>query len=325
MAATYDRRVCAFDQLESAWPVHGSVLVQQDSTVDPPRAVVYCTAGRSSFLDGGIRVYGLEPATGAVLYQACLSGPRPDPFKDEGGAGYMDGAKSDLLVSDGADLFLYQERFRSDLTRFPEPMQNRGKESGGFRVFPSFPERGATGRRLIATSGFLDDTYNEGTYWTFSERWAGWDRKMRTVPCYGQLLVFDDQAVYGVHVHTDSIRVRRGMTLGAKGYRLFGREHDAKQDRWSVFVPMRIRAMVLATDKLYVAGPPDVVPKDDPLAAIEGRRGAAIWAVSAANGKKLATIPLDAQPVFDGLIATAGRLFVTTQGGHVICYAGDGQ
>jgi hypothetical protein len=321
LAAPYDRRIAAFGQLESAWPVHGSVLVQQDTTVDPPRDVVYCTAGRSSFLDQGIRLYGLDPATGEVLHQNYLSGPRPDPFRDTGGAGYMDGAKSDLLVSDGADLFLYHERFRSDLVRFPEPMQNLGKEGGGFRLFPEVPERESTGKRLITSSGFLDDNYNEGAYWTYSSRWAGWDRKMRTVPVFGHLLALDDKSIYGMQANYESIRVRRGMTLGDKGYLLFGRNHDAKQDRWTDFVPLRIRAMVLADAQLFISGPPDVIPEDDPLAAIEGRMGAPLWALSAADGKKLAEVcHLDAPPVFDGLIAARGRLFVSTTDGRVTCW-----
>jgi outer membrane protein assembly factor BamB len=320
LAAPRDRRVTAFGQVESAWPVHGSVLVEEDITVDPPRPVAYCTAGRSSFLDGGIVVYGLDPETGRVLHRTELCGPWPDPFKDTGMAGYMNGAKTDLLVSDGTDLFMYQERFRTDLARVPAPMQRFGKEGGGFRIYPSFPERGSSGRRLITTSGFLDDAYNEGTYWTYSERWAGWDRKMGSVPSYGQLLVFDDTAVYGVHVMTANIRVRRGVNLGDKGYRLFARDHDAKKDRWSTFVPIRVRAMVLAGDKFVVAGLPDVIPDDDPLAAVDGRLGSRLLALRAADGEKLAEAQqLDAVPVFDGLIAAEGRLFLSTVDGRVMC------
>ncbi len=44
-AAPEERRVVAFGQVESAWPVHGSVLVMGD--------MAYFAAGRSSFLDGG--------------------------------------------------------------------------------------------------------------------------------------------------------------------------------------------------------------------------------------------------------------------------------
>jgi len=328
-AAPYERRVTAFGQVESAWPVHGSVLVcgtgvspVTGSHGQDARATAYVTAGRSSFLDGGIRLYALDPRSGEVLHAARLDGPRPDPVKDRGGAGYMDGAKSGLLVSDGADIYLFQERFASDLTRVPAPMQGMGREGGGFRTYPSFAQRGSSGRHLITTHGFMGETDNEGKYWTYGNRWPGWDRKMSRVGVYGQLLVFDRSTLYGVHVFTDNIRVRRGRTLGGKGQRLFARPHGAKKDRWSVYVPLRVRAMVLAREKLFIAGPPDVVPAEDPLAAIAGRRGARLWAVAAESGKKLQEYKLDALPVFDGLIAAGGRLYVSTRTGEVICLAG---
>ena len=321
MAAPRERRITAFGQIESAWPVHGSVVVQNDVTSEPPRPLVYFTAGRSSYLDGGIYAYALDPQTGELIHQTHLSGPRPDPYKDTGGAGYMDGAKSDLLVSDGADLFLFQERFAGDLTRFPAPMQELGKERGGFRVFPPAPGRKSSAKRLISTRGLLDDSYNEGTYWTFSERWPGWDRNMRGVQAYGQILSFDEDRLYGVHVFTESVRVRRGFFPGTKGYRLYARDHSAKGDKWSVLIPVRVRAMVAAGEKLFVAGPPDVVPDEDPLAAFEGRRGALLWAFSGQDGEKLAEVAkLDALPVYDGLIATAGRLYVSLKHGRVMCF-----
>ena len=185
---------------------------------------------------------------------------------------------------------------------------------------PQWPAIGRSCKREAAEREFLDDSYNEGTCWTYGDRWPGWDRQMGRVPSYGQLLVFDDRAVLGVHVFVDRIRVRRGFTPGDRGYRLFARKHDEDKDAWTVFVPVRVRGMVLAGDRLFVAGPPDVVPADDPLAAFEGRRGGLLWAVSANSGEKLLEIPLHAPPVFDGLIAAAGRLYLSTTDGRVQCF-----
>jgi outer membrane protein assembly factor BamB len=311
LAAPHDRRIAAFGQVESAWPVHGSVLVEHD--------VAYVTAGRSSYLDGGIRIYGLDPRTGEVVHENRLESPRPDVVNEQGTPGYIDGAKTDLLVSDGEDIYLFQERFRKDLTRVPAPMEKMGKEGGGFRTYSAFADRGASGSRLITTHGFLAGVPNEGKYWTFGNRWPGWDRKMGRVPAYGQLLVFDEQALYGVHVFTDNIRVRRGRTLGGKGPRLFARDHGATKDRWSVRLPLRVRAMVLAGDTLVVAGPPDVVPADDPLAAVEGRRGAVLRTVSASDGTALGETKLDAVPAWDGMAAAGGRLYLSLADGRVLC------
>jgi outer membrane protein assembly factor BamB len=324
-AAPRLRLVGAFGQIESAWPVHGSVVVQRDVTSAEKRPLVYFTAGRSTFLDGGIYAYALDPWTGELVHHNCVSGPRPDPYEDQGGAGYMDGAKSDILVSDRADLFLHQERFRGDLKRVPAPMQELQRERGGYRVYPPAPERGSSALRLISTRGFLDDSYNEGTYWTYDTRWPGWDRQMGRVPAYGQILSFDEDRLYGVHVFYTRVRVRRGFFPETKGYRLYARDHDATKDRWSTFIPVRVRAMVAAGDKLFVAGPPDVIPEKDPLAAYEGRRGALLWCFSGEDGQKLVELEkLDAPPVYDGLIAAAEKLYVSLQDGRVICYGAEG-
>ncbi|UCE47621.1 MAG: hypothetical protein JSW47_18735, partial [Phycisphaerales bacterium] len=112
-------------------------------------------------------------------------------------------------------------------------------------------------------------------------------------------------------------------------YRLFAKSYDPNQneaefkktqDRWSVHVPIRVRAMALAGDKLFIAGPPDVIPQDDPLAAFEGRKGADLWAVSALTGRKLSEIQhLKSPPVYDGLIAAQGCLYISTVDGCVHC------
>lgn len=320
-AVPYERRIGAFGQVESAWPVHGSVVVQNDVTTKLQRPLVYFTAGRSTYLDGGIYVYALDPWTGELIHQNHLSGPRPDPYKDEGGAGYMDGSKSDILVSDGADLFLLQERFRSDLKRLPAPMQQLERERGGFRIYPPAPERESSAKRLISTRGFLDDSYNEGTYWTYSARWPGWDRHMGRVSTYGQILSFDEDRLYGVHAFYTSVRVRRGFFPEEKGYRLYARDHDAEKDRWSIFIPVRVRAMVAAKEKLFVVGPPDVIPEDDPLAAFEGRMGSLLWSFSCMDGKKLGEVAkLSAPPVYDGLIAANEKLYMSLEDGRVLCF-----
>jgi hypothetical protein len=93
----------------------------------------------------------------------------------------------------------------------------------------------------------------------------------------------------------------------------------ARPPEWSIWVPIRIRAMVLAGKTLFVAGPPDVLDPDDPMGAFEGRKGALLWAVSARYGKKLAEYRLDSPPVFDGMIAANGQIYISTQDGRLLC------
>ena len=77
--------------------------------------------------------------------------------------------------------------------------------------------------------------------------------------------------------------------------------------------------MTLADKTLFIAGPPDTVDPNDPAAALEGRGGGVLWAVSATDGKKLASIKLDTPPTFDGLIAANGRLYMSLADGRLIC------
>ncbi|GAG43253.1 unnamed protein product, partial [marine sediment metagenome] len=69
LAAPQDLKTVAYDQPESLWPVHGSVLILN--------GVAYCSAGRSTWLDGGIYFYGLDPATGTVICKSRFESRHP--------------------------------------------------------------------------------------------------------------------------------------------------------------------------------------------------------------------------------------------------------
>ena len=50
--------------------------------------------------------------------------------------------------------------------------------------------------------------------------------------------------------------------------------------------------------------------------------GAKLRVVSAADGSKLFERELDSPPVFDGMIAARGKLYVSTRDGRVVCMGG---
>jgi hypothetical protein len=99
--------------------------------------------------------------------------------------------------------------------------------------------------------------------------------------------------------------------------------------------PIQARAMALAGKTLLVAGPLDVVDEEEifakpfdkqvaaeaarQVATLQGKGAAMLLSISATDGKKLGELKLDAAPVFDGLAAADGKLFITTMDGHVIC------
>ena len=125
-AAPEQRMVGAAGQIESAWPVHGSVLVRD--------GVAYCTAGRSSFLDGGLYVYGLDAKTGRVLHTQHLEGPWPETevgtTDETPNRGYViPGALSDVLVADDRHVYLRHLRFDPTLQTMEDMQPNLYKST----------------------------------------------------------------------------------------------------------------------------------------------------------------------------------------------------
>ena len=100
-------------------------------------------------------------------------------------------------------------------------------------------------------------------------------------------------------------------------------------------MPVLIRAMVKAGDTIFAAGPKDIVNEESAFKAydqpatrealrdqaelFDGKAGGVLWAVSADDGGRLREIELDVLPVFDGMIAAGGELFMSTVDGKVVC------
>jgi hypothetical protein len=347
LAAPTDQRIGSFGQIESTWPVHGSVLVTNN--------IVYFTAGRSTYLDGGIRVYGLEPATGKILHKGLLEGPHRSVDGERDLAFFILGANSDVLVSEGGFLYMRQKKMTPELKEVEvDVLSSKGAQDVDLHVF--------------STSGLLDDSGYNRAFWMYSKRWPGF-QLANQAPKTGQLLVVDDEKTYAVrmfyrrNVHSPmffpgkegyllfaDLNTNEPQIVGEPGSRKalawlpqshipregnpglddvsrgFGADKGigytrAEMPVWTQWLDVRIRAMVKAGDTLFVAGPPDVLDPKDPYAAFEGRKGARILAISAKDGKELSEIPLEHPPVFDSMIAASGRLFASLEDGSIVSLA----
>jgi hypothetical protein len=117
-------------------------------------------------------------------------------------------------------------------------------------------------------------------------------------------------------------------------------EQTAVKFKWTVDEPpLQVRAMVLADKTLFISGPPDVVNEEDSFWSMNsqqvlaklaeqsemnrGKNGGLMWAVSSANGRKLAEYKLASLPVWDGMVAANGKIFMTTLKGDVLSFAGN--
>jgi len=54
-------------------------------------------------------------------------------------------------------------------------------------------------------------------------------------------------------------------------------------------------------------------------AAFTGKRGGLLHVIDAGTGETKSELKLDSPPVFDGLIVAAGRVFLVTMDGRVLC------
>jgi len=291
-AAPERRLVTAFGRLESAWPVPGSVLIHDGKC--------WFAAGRSSYLDGGIHLYTLDPATGEVLHRDTIYSPDPKtgktaPISDPHA---MPGLLGDIPATDGAGVFIRQMEVAST--------------------------EGRRGPHLFTTAGYLDPSWFNRTFWR-----AG---RAQT----SGLMVLGNDVAYGVEVY-DSRSRETVFKPGANAYRLRcialkppaggagGKQPAGKRRRpgggglWEQRLAIRVTAMVRAGETIFAAGSPDIVDPKDPHGAWEGRKGGVLAAFAAESGKKLAEWKVPAPPVWDGMAVADGRLFVSTRDGYVVC------
>ncbi|MBT6156289.1 MAG: PQQ-binding-like beta-propeller repeat protein [Planctomycetaceae bacterium] len=187
-AAPLDRRLMSFEQLESVWPVHGSVLVK--------KGVVTVVAGRSNFIDGGLRYMQLDVKTGRKIRETVLDEIDPETGKNlqtRIQTLQMGVALPDVLSSDGENIFMRSQQFDAEGKR-----GDIGPVSGN--TVDQTSSQAGTGIHLFAPMGFLDDSWFHRSYWVYGKNFAGghngYYQAGRFAPS-GRILVVDDDMVYG--------------------------------------------------------------------------------------------------------------------------------
>ena len=167
------------------------------------------------------------------------------------------------------------------------------------------------GEQLLSNSGLLDDSWFNQSYWSVNGM------------AHSRMLCFTDKRICGLRAF-DASRPPGRFTFAPRevDYTLFAMNSRNGKELWSRKVPVRGTAKVHAVDKLFVTGLPNLVPEEDSWAAFKGQKGGELWLFSASDGKKLARYNLGAEPVYEGLIATQGWLYVSLQDGRVLCLEG---
>ena len=321
-AAPQELSLIANGEIESVWPVHGSVLVRDD--------LVWFASGRSSFLDGGMRFYALEIELGKCIVMKKLNARSPEDTRTDVYE-RTPAMLPDILSASG------------DLTY----MGWTGFDKEG-RIIKNVKPH------IFSATGFLDDTWWHRTYWQYGTwmrgGFGGWPQAARQVPA-GRLLVINDDSIFGFGRSKYDTGNPEGVHAGHIGlikdtyqdmgrieyqqnpYRLFcavrpqtgginkGRQRKIEY-KWQTPVPMLVRGMLLANQTLFIAGSP-VGKNLSGLAELDTVQRGQLWAVSSVDGKKLAEYSLTATPVLDGMAAANGRLYISMTNGNVFCMASE--
>ena len=304
-AAVNGRQLVSCGQLESLWPASGSVLIEDGA--------LYFASGKSGFLTGGITLYRLDPATGKQLSITRLDLLGPDGRQTKVDWLSMPGALPDVLSSDGDYVYMRHIAFGLDGKGLDHPGNDHLYSANGFLDRPEFhrtfwkvgkgsiearsgsPSGAGRGSKLIAMG--KDCVYHYGRAKAVNA--ALKDGEGYFLSCTSRAAAKPDPV--------STANKRKGKKARATG----------ASEVWNHSLPMYVRAMVLADRTLFVAGAQgDWSHSDD---VFEGRKGITLLALSASDGKAIAETPLDAFPVFDGMSAAYGTLFMSDDSGTITC------
>ncbi|MBI5725135.1 MAG: PQQ-binding-like beta-propeller repeat protein [Planctomycetes bacterium] len=164
--APWERRMAAYGQIESVWPVIGTVLVHEDTA--------YAVAGRTSESDGGVAVVALDPATGAMKWAKAIA---PGPLRMNDMLALRDGSlvwhhlkmdpktgAGDLKIPGVKD----KDTSQGGLLDGTWTLLGKRRSGNAFKVDKMTADILAWNNSLIATAGSVYSRENEKRVWTQS-------------------------------------------------------------------------------------------------------------------------------------------------------------
>ncbi|MAD79752.1 MAG: hypothetical protein CMJ50_02750 [Planctomycetaceae bacterium] len=299
-AAPTDERIVAYGQVESPWPIPGAVLVMDD--------IAYFAAGRQPLADGGILVFAVDPLTGERHWVQRINTVPQKGFYENSG---LEFDPFDILHAEGDGLAMSRWVLSAD-----------GKEVS-----------------VDKWNAFAKLNTGAGEVWIPRGSWTYGARHQHRFPGEAPrrpLIVFRDDNVYGsLNGSTDIFRRDFDLDKGekfdskwitgwkasqtaredGKPYRTYRIAEGAKWTKDPFVDPNeekeepkrgtqrhnRVHAMALAGDRLYT------IHQDGRLKVM-----------STSNGQVINETYVQ-PPAWDGLAIAESRIYVTTQGGELVC------
>ena len=345
--APAERYLLAREQFESVWPVHGSPLVIGQR--------VYCVAGRSAFLDGGLRLVCLDVKTGKLLHEETLNEKDPTCdglIEDKMVNRTLPASNPDILSFNGHNIFMNTQRFDLDCSRpVVEAMRRANAQIG-------------EDAHLFVNTGFLDDSGFHRTLMLYGRNYSGGDSENHQPPRFapgGKMLAFNETHAFGFArlpglyrwVRDLEWHVFRASKTDRKGDPRWGKEgliidmssgdpliHAGAADAhertrlkrsllsstikydWSQNDPdLYVNSIILTEKLLYIAGPPAVRNETtaEALEKWQGKKGGRLWCLATKDGKKVSQFQLPSPPVYEGMATAYKKLYLALQDGSVLC------
>lgn len=353
-AAPEELWVVSDGQVESVWPVHGSLLVVDD--------ILYFSSGRSSYIDGGIHLFGLDPQSGEMLFHTRLDSRQirgceevireglddkdigvPYAVKhgdqqtvDEHG---IDGYLNDILSSNGESLFMRAKVFDLECNPTNEHVTH-----------------------LQSPDGYLSDLSTPRLLWTYAPMYtsthqgAHYNQDLSRVffPS-GRILIEGKEMIFGFGDNDyENISYERnrqgsrtalfaspkrrvsqleGLTASQLRFDVAKKGDMLIEFEWWREVPIEVWGMIQAQDHLFIAGPGTTVatrrtktasstrhgfPED----VFSGKTSGTLIVVSPADGRPIAEVTIPSTPVWDGMAAAHGHIFISMRDGSLLCLKG---
>jgi outer membrane protein assembly factor BamB len=347
-AAPADCLTMNMDQVESVWPVFGSVLVQN--------GLAYFAAGHNSYLDGGIFMYALDPATGKVVHRDRFDSERPKIYTTADQKAELESKfPAQKLTQNATDYRTFVSPDKSDSFSMDGATMNDVVSGDGKNIFLRHLTYGADWKlqeekkmHLFSTSTFVDDNENHRSHWAIGRGhfdrtpvaypWIPERSKGALLYPIGLMFAFDEMNSWGIE------RLNTKGDAGKDDYALFrkaipnpssdhlndlikstgesnwgGGDKEKTTWQWDVNPEIRPRAILKAGDRIVLGGMP-LKDESDPFATFEGRKGGVVKIYNADDGQVTGEIKTASPIMWDGFAAANGRLYATLQDGSIICF-----
>ncbi len=306
-AAPTHRRIVAHGRLESAWPVHGGVLVSDGK--------VYFCAGRTSYLDNGIWFYSLDATTGKQVHVA-----HADARGNASDDGFSGQVQSDVMQLVGDAVMVRNLKLSKEL-------KPGGSGAGG----------------IVSPTGLLDGSWMHRIPAQING--AGWGNVKGKLLAVGTSSLWSAETPYTALKHTKSMQPNThaghlhqkysrytkdafhpGTWLSCYTKASPGEARPAAGRRkgaipkWRVTVPVQIRGLIASGDKVVTVGWNDEVNLKK-FGDVK-RPGAMLHVWDGKSGESLSSLELPSHPVYEGVISANRQLYVATEGGEILCLEG---